>query len=46
MTLIASIIEGALVCWLILAVWKGCHLDFAREEEDAKDAYYDKILNK
>ncbi len=46
MTIIASIICGALVCWLIMAVWKNCHRDFEREEEEARDAYYDKILKK
>jgi len=45
-TIIASIICGALVCWMILAVWKNCHCDFEREEEEARDAYYDKIIKK
>ena len=46
MIIIASIISGALVCWLIVALWKNCHRDFEQEEQDARDAYYDKILKK
>lgn len=43
MTIIASIICGALFCWVIVAVWNNCHRDFWQEEQDARDAYYDKI---
>ena len=46
MTIIASIVYGVLVCWLILAVWKNCHKDFEQEEQDGKDAYYEKIIKK
>jgi hypothetical protein len=46
MTIIASIICGALFCWLIVALWKNCHRDFEQEEQDARDAYYDNIIKK
>ena len=29
-----------------VALWKNCHRDFEQEEQDARDAYYDKILKK
>lgn len=46
MTIIASVICGALLCWLILALLKICYRDFEQEEQDARDAYYDKIIKK
>ncbi len=46
MTIIASIICGALICWVIVAVWKNYHRDFWQEEQDAREAYYDKIIKK
>jgi hypothetical protein len=46
MTITASIICGVLFCWLIVALWKNCHRDFEQEEQDERDAYYDKILKK
>ena len=46
MTMMASMICGALFCWLIMVLWKNCHRDFEQEEQDARDAYYDKIIKK
>ena len=46
MAIIASIVCGALFCWLIMALWKSCHRDFEQEELDARDAYFDKIIEK
>ena len=45
MEIIASIICGGLICWVIVAVWKGCHRDFEQEEENERDAYYDKVID-
>lgn len=44
MIIIASIICGGLICWLILAVWKSCNRDYEQEGEAARNVYYDKIL--
>ena len=46
MTIVASIICGALFCWFIMALWKNCHRDFEQEELNSRDAYFDKIIEK
>lgn len=42
--IIASIIFGILISLFILAVYKSSLRDYEQEEEEKRDAYYDKIL--
>lgn len=44
--IIASLIFGILICVFIAAVCKNSLRDYEQEEEDARDAYYNKILKK
>lgn len=44
--IIASVIFGILVCLFIVAVYMNSLRDHEQEEEDMRDAYYDKILKK